>query len=117
MRTQTTLATAALLAVGALIGWLSAGRLTPDVHAQDKPPAAKPKMATEIPQAILTPDTLETRLGTLKLTDGFPDDATIQKVYDNLDFQRGVQAFLTAMPAASLAAMRKGIREFGPDNQ
>jgi hypothetical protein len=28
-----------------------------------------------------------------------------------------VQAFLTAMPAASLSAMRKGIRSFGPDNQ
>ena len=39
------------------------------------------------------------------------------KVYDNLDFQRGVQAFLTAMPGASLVAMRKGIRSFGPDNQ
>ena len=38
-------------------------------------------------------------------------------LYDNLDFQRGVQAFLTAMPAASLSAMRKGIRGFGPDNQ
>jgi len=28
-----------------------------------------------------------------------------------------VQAVLTAMPAASLVAMRKGIRGFGPDNQ
>jgi hypothetical protein len=27
-----------------------------------------------------------------------------ERLYDNLDFQRGVQAFLTAMPAASLAA-------------
>ena len=39
------------------------------------------------------------------------------KVFDNLDFQRGVQAFLTAMPAASLTAIRRGIRGFGPDNQ
>jgi len=46
-----------------------------------------------------------------------PHDATVQKVYDNLDFQRGVQAFLTAMPAASALAIRKGIRSFGPDNQ
>src|SRR5262249_52328726 len=72
---------------------------------------------TDIPPSIVTPDSIETRLGTLKFTDGFPDDATVQKVYDNLDFQRGVQAFLTAMPAASLVAMRKGIRGFGPDNQ
>jgi hypothetical protein len=75
------------------------------------------KMATPIPVAITTPDRLETRLGTLSFFDGFPDDATVEKVYDNLDFQRGVQAFLNAMPAASLVAIRKGIREFGPDNQ
>jgi hypothetical protein len=75
-----------------------------------------PKYRTDIPPAITVPDSVETRLGTLRFTDGFPDDATVQKVYDNLDFQRGVQAFLTAMPAASLAAVRKGIRTFGPDN-
>ena len=75
------------------------------------------KYKTDIPSAIVTPDSVDTRLGTLKFKDGFPDDATVQKVYDNLDFQRGVQAFLTAMPAASLVAMRKGIRGFGPDNQ
>ena len=63
------------------------------------------------------PDRVETRLGTLTFKDGFPDDATVQKVYDNLDFQRGVQALLTTMPAASLNAMRRGIRSFGPDNQ
>jgi hypothetical protein len=77
----------------------------------------KLKMTTEIPPSITTPDSVETRLGTLRFFDGFPDDATVQKVYDNLDFQRGVQAFLTALPAAAVSAMRKGIRMFGPDNQ
>jgi hypothetical protein len=80
-------------------------------------PTYAQKYKTDIPPSIVTPDSVETRLGTLKFTDGFPDAATVQKVYDNLDFQRGVQAFLTAMPAASLVAMRKGIRGFGPDNQ
>jgi len=75
------------------------------------------KMATDIPVQLTTPDTVATRLGTLKFFDGFPDDATVQKVYDNLDFQRGVQAFLIAMPGASLLATREGIRSFGPDNQ
>ncbi|MBK5356755.1 DUF1254 domain-containing protein [Pseudomonas sp. TH41] len=71
---------------------------------------------TDIPPSIVTPDTLETRLGTLRFTDGFPDEATVQKVYDNLDFQRGMQAFLTTIPAASQAAMRRAIRTLGPDN-
>ena len=60
--------------------------------------APKMKMTTAIPPEITTPDSVETRLGTLKFFDGFPDEATIQKVYDNLDFQRGVQAFLTCVP-------------------
>src|SRR5262245_58349006 len=36
MRTRTTLAAAIVLAAGALLGWLAAGRPAPDVHAQDK---------------------------------------------------------------------------------
>lgn len=75
------------------------------------------KMTTDIPASITTPDVVETSLGTLRFFDGFPDSATVQKVYDNLDFQRGVQAFLTCMPAASAYAFRTGIRTFGPDNQ
>lgn len=77
----------------------------------------KMKMTTDIPPAISTQDSVETRLGTLKFFDGFPDDATVEKVYDNLDFSRGVEAFLTAMPAASLYAMREGFRSQGADNQ
>lgn len=78
---------------------------------------AAPKMTTDIPAEITTPDSVETRLGTLKFLDGFPDATTVDKVYDNLDFQRGVQAFLTGVPGASQVAIRHGIRNFGPDNQ
>ena len=74
-------------------------------------------MTTEMPAGITAPAEVKTRLGTLRTKDGFPDKATIEKVYDNLDFQRGVQAILTGMPAASLSAMRKGLRGLGPDNQ
>ena len=77
----------------------------------------KYKMTTEMPVGLTAPAEVETRLGTLRTKDGFPDAATLEKVYDNLDFQRGVQAILTGMPAASLSAMRKGLRGFGPDNQ
>src|ERR1700733_7819226 len=73
----------------------------------------KMKMTTEIPAEITTPDTVETRIGTLKLRDGFPDDATTQKVYDNPDFQRGVQAFLNAMPGAAVTAFRPALRKLG----
>ena len=56
-------------------------------------------------------------LGTLRFTDGFPDDATVEKVFDNLDFQHAVQAFLTTMPVASRSQCQRGVRGFGPDNQ
>src|ERR1700722_13979591 len=73
----------------------------------------KMKMTTETPAEITTPDTVETRIGTLKLRDGYPDDDTTQKVYDNLDFQRGVQAFLDAMPGASVTAFRPALQKLG----
>lgn len=78
--------------------------------------APKMKMTTDIPASITTPDSVETRLGTLKFFDGFPDDATTQKVYDNLDFMRGVEAFLNAVPGASAEALRTGWGSQGADN-
>jgi hypothetical protein len=55
------------------------------------------KFETPIPPGIAAPDQVETRLGTLRFFDGFPDKATADKVYDNLDFQRGVQTFLAIL--------------------
>jgi hypothetical protein len=75
------------------------------------------RMTTPIPRSIVAPDRSETRFGTLKFFDGFPDVETVEKVYDNLDFQRAVQAYLMALPAVSQAGMRAGLRQFGPDNQ
>ena len=65
------------------------------------------RMTTEIQPQITTPDRIETRLGPRTFADGFGDDAAIQTAYNNLAVQRGARAFLTAMPAASLTAIRK----------
>jgi hypothetical protein len=97
------------LAVGVLIGW---------AVAQDQPKQsderAKYKYTTETPPGIASPDRVETRLGTLKFFDGFPDKASVEKLYDNLDFQRAVQAYLLALPPVSQAANRNPIRALGP---
>ncbi len=58
-------------------GMLAFALCAPTVHAQDAP---KMKMTTPVPQGITTADSVETRLGTLRFTDGFPDDATVKKV-------------------------------------
>src|SRR5271165_3812770 len=71
------------------------------------------KYETPIPPGITTPDKVETRLGTLKFEGGYPDAATVEKVYDNLDFQRGIEAYLNTMQGASLVAFRRGMREVG----
>src|SRR5512134_2907542 len=76
----------------------------------------KLRMTTDIPAGIAIPDTVETRLGTLRFFDGFPDSATVEKLYDNLDFQRAVQAYLLGLAPVSQYANRKGILECGPAN-
>ena len=39
------------------------------------------KMTTDIPETILTPDTVQTRLGPLEYFDGYPKPNTVKKVY------------------------------------
>ena len=77
--------------------------------------ATRPRMASDIPTSVTTPDRVETRIGTLEFFDGFPTPGTVELVYDNLDFLRGVEAFLSAIPAASLDAMLDGIGTLGVD--
>jgi hypothetical protein len=74
------------------------------------------KYKTDVPASLVIPNKIESRIGTLNFKDGFPDDKTVEKVYDNLDFSRALIAFMNTMPGASQVAQRKGIREFGPDN-
>ena len=75
--------------------------------------AQKMKYTTEIPEGIMTPDKVETSIGTLNFTDGVPSRETADKVYDFMDTARAADAFLKGMPAASLAAMLDGNRSIG----
>jgi len=78
-----------------------------------KTPAAPPKYSPNVPAKITTPDTVETRIGTLHFTDGTPDAKTVQLAYDQLDFGRGVDAFLKGMSATSIHALCRGFDEAG----
>ncbi|WNC67099.1 DUF1254 domain-containing protein [Thalassotalea nanhaiensis] len=69
-----------------------------------------------IPTEIMTPGTVETRIGDLKFYDGIPTDETLQKVYDNLDFIRGVDVFLNFIPATSVEGIRIGMKSVGVDD-
>ena len=64
---------------------------------------------------------IETRIGTLEFThdfaNGYPTDATIEKLYDERDFQRACQAYLWSLPAVAFAAWQRGTTmELGAGN-
>ena len=67
----------------------------------------------DVPKSITTPDSVETRIGKLTFFDGLPDKETVQKVYDQLDFSRGVEAFMTGMPATSIYGALEGFKQAG----
>ena len=75
------------------------------------------KYETPMPPGVASPDKVETSIGTLNLSYGYPDAATVQKVYDNLDASRALQAYLLALPMVNQASMRDTLRKFGPVNQ
>ena len=66
-----------------------------------------------IPSSITTPDKVETRIGTLDFKDGLPSKATLDKVYDNLDFTYAYRAFMDNLRGVSIYAARKGLMSLG----
>jgi hypothetical protein len=74
---------------------------------------APPKYAAKVPEYITTPDVVETRVGTLRFFDGLPDEETVQRVYDQIDFGRGIETFFAGMPAASIYALCEGFTKVG----
>ncbi len=74
--------------------------------------------APTIPPSLVTPDKVESRIGTLEFKDGAPSKATLDKVYDNLDFTYAFRAFVDTMQGVSIQALRKGLQSVGvKDNE
>jgi hypothetical protein len=74
------------------------------------------EMTTEIPTGVLTPDKVETSIGTLEYFDGVPTKETSENVYDYLDKMRGVDAFMRGIPGASVRGLILGLEEAGVDD-
>jgi hypothetical protein len=75
------------------------------------------KMTTPIAPGVAVPDRIESSIGTLNLSYGYPSAETAEKIYDNLDRSRALQAYLLGIPIVNQAGMRASLRQFGPDNQ
>ncbi|ESQ15593.1 MAG: hypothetical protein N838_28945 [Thiohalocapsa sp. PB-PSB1] len=56
---------------------------------------------------VLQAETIDTRIGKLEFThdfaNGYPTDETVKKLFNEMDFQRAVQAYIWAIPFASMA--------------
>ncbi|QHO78864.1 hypothetical protein ACH79_16530 [Bradyrhizobium sp. CCBAU 051011] len=71
-----------------------------------------------IPPSLVTPDKVESRIGTLEFKDGLPSKATLERVYDNLDFSNAFRAVTDTMQGPNIEAIRKGFHDFGAkDNE
>ena len=78
-----------------------------DLH---EPPAGTLEAALA---GVSVPDAIETPLGTFEMVDGVPTADSVDRLYDSLDFVRGVDVFLNTVPGASLVAMRNGFHSVG----
>ena len=84
--------------------------------AAQTPPTLK--MTAPIPAEITTPDTVDTRIGPLDFKDGLPSKATLDKVYDHLDYTHALRAFADTLQGVSIHALRKGLQDIGvKDNE
>ena len=90
---------AAALALALVLSSVAACRQT------STPPPAPDAAAEAAPAQTNAPAT-GSRLGNLVFEQGFPTEETTQKVFDELDYQRAVQAYLWAYPAVSFESIR-----------
>ncbi len=78
--------------------------------------STKLQTTADIPPGIAIPDELETRLGKLTFVDGAPSEETVEKVFDNLDFTRALDAYMNGYQLASLKAMHNGLLAAGVED-
>ena len=100
----------------AALGMLSVAGLAHPSHAQEAKPGT-PLTRTGQSQS----QKIETRIGTLEFThdfaNGYPTDATVEKLYDERDFQRACQAYLWSLPAVAFTSFQHGLtKELGAKN-
>ena len=91
--------------------------LGPALLALLAPPTGA-QVSEETLSSISTPAKVETRIGTLDFKDGAPSKATLDKVYDDLDFTHAQRAFADTFQGVSIHAIRKGLQSVGvKDNE
>ena len=67
----------------------------------------------EVRDAVTTPDSTQTSIGTLEFRDGMPSRETLDKVYDHLDFAHAFDAFMNTYQGVNTHGLRRGFLEAG----
>lgn len=102
MQTRTILTASAVL-VGALLGWLAPGPVCAQAQGP-KPVDLHGWIGTEM---------VRTRFGNFEFKNGYPTHPAADALFDQLEFNRPVEVYLTQMPAVAIIESRRGIRDFG----
>ena len=65
-----------------------------------------------LPATASAQETVKSRIGDLSFTkdfeNGYPTDETVKKLYDEMDFQRAVQAYIWSVPLVSFVLLAAG---------
>ena len=96
--------------IRALLATIALSTIVGAANAKETP---TPGFNVKIPENIMTPDKVQSRIGELNFFDGVPTDATVEKIYDNLDYLRGIDVFLNFIPACNIEGMRTGTASLG----
>lgn len=71
---------------------------------------------SHIPESVVTPDSLQTSLGSLSFVDGAPSAETVESLRDHLDYVKALDAFMKGHQGVSVAALRRGFIEAGAED-
>ena len=68
---------------------------------------------TPVPTEITTPSKVESTIGALEFTDGYPTAETANKLRNHLDYVHGLEAFMNSIQGVSVYAIRQGFLDAG----
>lgn len=74
-------------------------------------------VSTSFAQELPTTGAIDSQIGKLEIVNGYPTNATVKRLYDALDYQRAVQAYLWALPYVAMGQWQDEQRnKFGAKN-
>jgi len=77
---------------------------------------ASAEVSNEVLRSLSAPDSVQTRIGTLRFDSGVPSRETARTVFDAVDFARALSVYNNSFRGASALALQKGFQSIGAGN-